>query len=109
MDLGIDKYSLFPNKIDRLQYFISFINLLAITFIFFLLGDYIFKNNMLQVKITIIFAILCKTFCMDVPRMRSVGLSPWGLVILLIPIANIVMQFSLFLAPPDILLNERQS
>jgi len=45
-------------------------------------------------------ALVYKIFGLDIPRIKNAGMSPWLLLLFLVPLANLVMLVLLFVSPP---------
>jgi hypothetical protein len=95
--------ALFPEKLERLQYFIRWLIYLvsvAVIAAFLLpLPKFIGVPTWLPL-IVIIPLILLRFPCLDIPRFRSMGWSPWLVLLFLVPLVNFIMQLLLFFVPP---------
>jgi uncharacterized membrane protein YhaH (DUF805 family) len=96
---------LFPEELTRLQYLIRWL----IFFVIFLVVDVLLfytmpkafgVPNWLQFVI-IVPLLFMRVPCLDIPRLRSIGWSPWLVLLLLIPFINLIFQLVLFTMPPD--------
>ena len=50
--------------------------------------------------ILVLAAMIYKIAGLDIPRIKNAGMSPWLLLLFLVPLANLVMLVLLFAAPP---------
>jgi uncharacterized membrane protein YhaH (DUF805 family) len=95
--------TLFPEKLARLQYFVRWLIYLVTVMVVAALLLPLPKYTGLPVWLPIIVVILLIALrfpCLDIPRMRSIGWSPWLLLLFIIPVVNFVMQLLLFFVPP---------
>lgn len=51
--------------------------------------------------LALLLVIPFRIAALDVPRIRSIGWSPWLLLLLLVPVVNLVFQVLLFVMPPQ--------
>jgi uncharacterized membrane protein YhaH (DUF805 family) len=91
---------LFPQELARLQYLIRFFVFVAVLLVIFLP----FKDNNGHFNI-IIWGVgttvyLLRLPCLDVPRLRNAGWSPYLILLELVPVVNFVFQCALFFIPP---------
>jgi uncharacterized membrane protein YhaH (DUF805 family) len=99
-------FRIIPRKLGRLEYicyFLGFILLVGIFTAIFLPvisgdGKDTVSNSLLV--LSLIFGSL-KIFVMDIPRLRSIGWSPWLAITMLVPALNGIMQILLFVLPKD--------
>jgi hypothetical protein len=95
---------LFPARLYRKQYLIRWLvvlaNALFIVFVFSLLLSLIPAISPILVALFGGLALVYKIVGLDIPRLKNAGLSPWLLLLFLVPLANLVMQILLFFAPP---------
>ncbi len=95
--------TLFPEKLERLQYFIRlliyFVSTLVSVAFLVPLGNFIGVPIWLPI-ILIILVFLLRFPCLDIPRFRSMGWSPWLVLLFLVPLVNCVMQLLLLFTPP---------
>jgi uncharacterized membrane protein YhaH (DUF805 family) len=94
---------LFPEKLERLQYFIRlliyFVSVLVAAA--FILPLTKFLNIPSFLPLIVIFTIaLLRIPCLDIPRFRSIGWSPWLVLLFFIPFVNFIMQLLLLFVPP---------
>ena len=94
--------SLFPERLERLDYFARWL--------MFMIGVPVAAAFLLPLAKYIafppwpLFAVLILLFlmrfpCADIPRLRSIGWSPWLVLLFLIPVVNFVVQMFLFFKP----------
>ena len=95
--------TLFPEKLERLQYFIRlliyFVSVAVIAAFLLPLTKIAGIPTWLPL-VFIIPLILLKIPCLDIPRFRSIGWSPLLVLLFFIPLVNFVMQLLLFVIPP---------
>jgi len=99
--------SLFPRKIDRINYLLRSILTIfltvgagfAIWFLYFQNPDRMMES-ILPIILVFFGACFWRLFFMDAPRMRSAGLSPWLILLILIPGVVVVIQILLLVLPP---------
>jgi uncharacterized membrane protein YhaH (DUF805 family) len=93
---------LFPEKLERLQYFIRLLIYFVLTLVSvaFLapLGNFIGVPVWLPI-IVIILVFFLRFPCLDIPRFRSIGWSPWLVLLFLVPLVNCIMQLLLLFVP----------
>jgi len=95
---------LFPETLTRLQYLIRF---LIWAFVFLVVSALLFPMiKAFGIPDWLPFVIIVPLFlmrfpCLDIPRCRDMGWSPWRLLLLLVPIVNLFMVLSLFVWPPQ--------
>jgi hypothetical protein len=91
---------LLPARLNRKQYLIRWFVCLGSTLFIGLIFTLIpALPSMLFVPFAIL-ALIYKIRGLDVPRLKNAGLSPWFLLLFLVPFANLVMLIFLFVAPP---------
>jgi uncharacterized membrane protein YhaH (DUF805 family) len=96
--------TLFPETLTRLRYLVRFLIFVAAFMIVGTLFYFIFNAIGLAhslFPIIIIALILMRFPCLDIPRFRSIGWSPWLVLLLLIPIINFIVQLMLFTMRPE--------
>jgi uncharacterized membrane protein YhaH (DUF805 family) len=95
--------ALFPEKLERLQYFVRlllyFISVAIIAAFLLPLTKSVGIPPWLPLVI-IILLVLLRFPCLDMPRFRSMGWSPWLVLLFFIPLVNFIMQLLLFFVPP---------
>ena len=94
--------TLFPERLARLQYLVRFlIWFVAFTVVSALLFSMVkaFGIPDWLPFIVVVPLFLMRFPCLDIPRCRDMGWSPWRLLLLLVPIANLFMVLSLFVWP----------
>jgi uncharacterized membrane protein YhaH (DUF805 family) len=95
--------TLFPEKLERLQYFIRlliyFVSVAVIAALLLPLANVIGVPAWLPF-IVIVPLFLLKIPCLDIPRFRNMGWSPWLVLLFFIPIVNFIMQLLLLFVPP---------
>jgi hypothetical protein len=93
---------LFPERIERLDYFLRwllFLILVPVVAAFLLpLPKYIGIPEWLPF-VFVILLFLLRFPCADIPRFRSIGWSPWLVLLFIVPIVNFVIQLVLFFMP----------
>ena len=57
---------------------------------------------LLLLMVAPLFLAFCRFPCLDMPRLRSIGWSPWLVLLFLIPIANLILQICLFSIAPTV-------
>ena len=95
--------TLFPETLPRLPYFIRWlvylVVVLVVTALLLPLPKYV--GLPAWVPLIIILPLVAARFpCLDIPRLRSMGWSPWLLLLFLVPVANLILQILLFCIPP---------
>jgi uncharacterized membrane protein YhaH (DUF805 family) len=94
--------TLFPEKLERLQYFIRWliylVGVLVIAAFILPLPHFLGIPRWLPAVIVILLALL-RIPCLDIPRFRSIGWSPWLVLLFLVPLVNFIMQLLLFFMP----------
>jgi len=83
---------LFPEYLDRLQYFIRWLLWIVVA--------YIGYTSDLPIHPLVVMLLILRFVCMDMPRFRSIGKPSWYVVILLIPLVNLYFQIVLFAQAP---------
>jgi hypothetical protein len=89
-----------PARLNRKQYAIRW---LAWVVALVTIGALFELAPALQPGVFIIWvfaAMIYKIIGMDIPRIKNAGMSPWLLLLFLVPLANLVMLVLLFAAPP---------
>lgn len=89
---------LFPQIVNRLEYFVRLVIFLGFASVLCLLA------RPLQIPIWLDILAVCILFairfaCMDIPRLRGMRWSPWLALLLVVPIVNIVIQLILLFVP----------
>jgi uncharacterized membrane protein YhaH (DUF805 family) len=94
--------ALFPSTLARVPYFIRWLCfVVAVGIIAALLFSIFHRGALLAVPIiTILVCVALKVGMLDIPRVRSIGWSPWVLLVFLVPLVNTIMQILLFAVPP---------
>jgi hypothetical protein len=92
------KSTLFPQTLNRCDYFVRLLIFIAILVLLWLAGAHIPVPKWIGVIIT---GGLCLTriFCLDIPRLRSMRWSVWISPLMLTP-AVFILQFFLLFVPP---------
>lgn len=97
--------TLFPETLTRLQYLVRFLVFAVAFFIVSTLLYFAFKavglGNSSLFPIIVIGLILMRFPCLDIPRLRSIGWSPWLVLLVLIPLVNLLFLLMLFTMPPE--------
>jgi uncharacterized membrane protein YhaH (DUF805 family) len=95
--------TLFPQKLKRLEYFVRWLVFLVIVAVvaalLLPLPKYVGVPHWLPF-IVVVPLFLLRFPCLDIPRFRSIGWSPWLVLLFLVPVVNFVMQLLLFFMPP---------
>ncbi|MGH7992376.1 MAG: cytochrome c oxidase assembly factor Coa1 family protein [Limisphaerales bacterium] len=95
--------ALFPHTLERLQYFIRlliyFVSVSVIAAVLLPLANVIGIPAWLPL-IVIIPLILLRFPCLDIPRFRSMGWSPWLVLLFFVPLINFIIQLLLLFVPP---------
>jgi hypothetical protein len=94
--------ALFPATLARTPYFVRWLFFVVVVgIIAALLFSICRRGALLAVPIiTILICVVIKVGMLDIPRVRSIGWSPWVLIVFLVPLANTIMQILLFAVPP---------
>ena len=91
---------LFPQTLNRLEYFVRLLLFLAGAVILCLSArpfEAAIPVWLDVLSVCILFAI--RFMCLDIPRCRSICWSPWLVSLLVIPIVNLVIQLLLLFVP----------
>ena len=92
----------FPETLTRLQY-LTRVLIWCVTFgVVCALLFPLVKGTPYHALFTWVFTVpmfIMRFPCLDIPRCRDIGWSPWRLLLLLVPIANLFIVLSLFLWP----------
>ena len=93
---------LFPETLARLQYFLRLliwlvIFLVACALLFPLVHKLGAPDWVAYLIATPVY--LMRLPCLDIPRCRDIGWSPWWLLLLFVPIVNFFLMLSLFFFP----------
>lgn len=99
-------FMIIPRKLGRLGYIGYLLGLIVVTGILVAIvlpeipsnGDDSASNLLLV--LSLILGSL-KIFLMDIPRLRSIGWSPWVVLIMLVPFLNGIMQILLLVLPQE--------
>jgi len=91
--------TIFPWTLERGDYFVRwliwFVTVLVTPLIVLpLVKSGVCPEGLFVVVIMLIF--LSRFPCADIPRLRSLGWSPWTVVFFLVPLVNLFIQFQLF-------------
>lgn len=94
---------LFPEKLNRLPYLFRIVIFLIIArlawYLFSTLQHFVAVPT--KCYLIIFFAIYLLQFpCLAIPRLRSMGWSPWCALLLLVPLVNFVIALLLLFIPP---------
>ena len=97
--------TLFPTRLDRVQYLVrSLIYLVTVTVISLLppiIGYMGLAEWTLWPFIVFTLALVALKFpCLDIPRIRSIGWSPWFLLLFIVPVVGFILQGLLFVIRP---------
>jgi uncharacterized membrane protein YhaH (DUF805 family) len=96
--------TLFPETLTRLQYLVRFLIFMVAFVVVSMLLYFGFKAVGLADSVfpLIVIALVLMRFpCLDIPRLRNMGWSPWLSLLILIPIINLIFQLALFTMPPE--------
>jgi hypothetical protein len=111
---------LFPITLNRKQYALRLLTFIILLLAFILLSSLIELSvglllskhlkglgtpallSLLLLKVAPIFLGLCKIPCLDMPRLRSIGWSPWLVLLFLIPFVNLILLICLFSIAPTV-------
>ena len=94
--------ALFPETLTRLQYLIRFLIWIVIYMVVAALLFPMVKAFGIPAWLPFVIFVpmlLMRFPCLDIPRCRDMGWSPWLLLLLLVPIVNFFMVLSLFIWP----------
>ena len=95
----------FPSSLNRLQYLVRSVLLVLFPFTFLdpdskaidpMVGGFM----ALFLMALLIAAVILKIKVFDIPRITNAGYPPIYLLLFLVPIANVLLQLFLFMAPP---------
>ena len=95
-----------PRKLGRLGYIGYLLGLIVVTGILVAIVLPVIPSNgddsasNLLLVLSLILGSL-KIFLMDIPRLRSIGWSPWVVIIMLVPFLNGIMQILLLVLPQE--------
>ena len=95
--------TLFPETLERLQYFVRWLVYLLTVLVVcaFLLPLPKHVGLPVWMPLVLVLPLIAARFpCLDIPRLRSIGWSPWLLLLFLVPGANLILQILLFCIPP---------
>jgi len=91
---------IFPFELSRAQYFVRLIILIVgVGVIAALLTPLISATNHLS-SWWLVFLLITKVVCLDIPRLRHMGSSPWHALWAFVPLANLILQLCLFFRGP---------
>jgi uncharacterized membrane protein YhaH (DUF805 family) len=99
-------HRIFPRKLSRLRYVCYFLCLILAIGVFAAIFPPSIANSAKStasnslVVLSLIFIGL-KIFVMDIPRIRSIGWSPWFALLMIVPGLNVIMQVLLFVLPAE--------
>lgn len=109
---------LMPRELTRSQYFVRWLIFLLAAFIVFgsglvlmipLRGHPAAFHRVLMpmavVEVVSLFAI--RICCIDIPRIRNIGWSPWLLLLIFVPLLNLLLQLMLFFTPSKLQVEEQ--
>ena len=96
---------MFPTKLNRIQYLVRWLILVfGIGLIAAMTLPVLQKFNVPRSEIIgvvfLVVVLTTKVVGLDLPRIRSIGWSPWLLLLLIVPLAGAVVQILLFAMPP---------
>lgn len=91
---------LFPREIGRVNYLLRWIILAGAAFGLLVAAK---RIDGFDVPATI---LVCTLFvlrfpCLEIPRIRNIGWSPWVLLLLFVPVINVFLQLCLAFGPTD--------
>jgi len=99
--------ALIPSRIGRINYLIrSVLCAVVVCLAAYVIWFLYFQNpdrvgeSIIPILVWFFGACFLRLFFMDVPRMRSAGLNPWLLLLILIPGVAVVFQILLLVVPP---------
>jgi uncharacterized membrane protein YhaH (DUF805 family) len=99
-------YKIFPKRLTRVQYVCYLLCLILAVGVFAAIfpssianGEKSTASNSLLV-LSLIFVSL-KILVMDIPRIRSIGWSPWLALLMIVPGMNTIMQILLLILPSE--------
>ena len=104
-----------PRRLNRVQYILgSLLVLIAVGFLaLFEFRAYMSGQSGVQMWVPVFLAItlwVLRWPCLDIPRLRSIGWSPWLVLLKMVPAADVVLQILLLFIPPrDMDLNAIQT
>jgi hypothetical protein len=91
---------IFPKKLSRVPYIGHLLCLAVVIGLCAAIFPSVIVNKNLRLSLSLSF-ISFKFFLLDIPRIRSIGWSPWISLLMLIPGLNSLMQILLFVIPAD--------
>jgi hypothetical protein len=86
-----------PARLNRVQYLVRWL-IWAVALI--VGGELAVFVHEAAFILWIVAALIYRVIGLDIPRVKSAGMSPWLLLLLLVPLANIAMLVILLVAPP---------
>ncbi|HRE79699.1 MAG TPA: hypothetical protein PLN52_01565 [Opitutaceae bacterium] len=86
-----------PSRLNRVQYLVRWL-LWAVALT--VGGELAVHVHEAAFILWIAVALIYRVVGLDIPRIKSAGMNPWLLLLLLVPVANIVMLVILLFAPP---------
>jgi hypothetical protein len=91
---------IFPKKLSRVPYIGHLLCVAVVIGVCVAIFPSVIVNKNLRLSLSLSF-ISFKIFLLDIPRIRSIGWSPWISLLMLIPGLNSLMQILLFAMPAD--------
>lgn len=99
-EVSIMSAGLFPYELARVQYLVRVVIVMLVVGVAGALLGPIPAIGRASAILLAIGAAAYKTLCLDVPRIRNAGRSPWWLLLWVVPPINVLLLIYLFLAPP---------
>jgi hypothetical protein len=99
-DASIMSAGIFPYELARVQYLTRAVIVMFIVGVAGALLAPIPIVGRLSIILLAVGAAVYKIACLDVPRIRNAGRSPWYLLLWVVPPINVLLMLYLFLAPP---------
>jgi hypothetical protein len=91
---------IFPYELARVQYLVRIVIVMFVVGVADALLGPIPTVGRASVILLAVGSAVYKIVCLDVPRIRNAGRSPWYLLLWVVPLINVLLLFYLFLAPP---------
>src|SRR5262245_38061436 len=95
----------FPRELARLQYLLRLALWIGLFFAAMTVIDHLDKaggHDYGRLGLAFIFGwVAIKLLCLDVPRLRNIGWTPWALLFFFVPICNAFLQLFLFTRPAE--------
>jgi uncharacterized membrane protein YhaH (DUF805 family) len=90
----------FPIELFRLQYLVRWFIWFVTAGVGAALLAPIPALGPIAMIVWVLSALVYRIVALDIPRLRNAGMSPWLLLLFLVPVANLAILILLFVAPP---------